>query len=73
MSSRSALSTSAGFRVVASVSVVEFETPALDARVGRPMTDETQGWSAALLTEFGEISGDGSVAELSPRGLGRLL
>jgi hypothetical protein len=36
-------------------------------------TDEIQGWSAMLLTEFGAISGNGSVAEISPGALERLL
>jgi hypothetical protein len=36
-------------------------------------TDENQGCSAALLTEFGAIWGDGSVAEVSRRALDRLL
>src|SRR5829696_3234980 len=36
-------------------------------------TDENQRAAATLLTEFGLVSGDGSVAEASPRALDRLL
>ena len=36
-------------------------------------TDENQGCVGDALTEFGVISGDGSVAEVSPRALDRLL
>ena len=32
-------------------------------------TDENQGWAAALLTDFGAISGDGSVAAGLAEGL----
>jgi hypothetical protein len=32
-------------------------------------TDEDQEWAAALLTEFGPVLGDGSVAEVSPSAL----
>src|SRR4051794_6365316 len=36
-------------------------------------TDENQGWLVALLTEFAVISGEGWVAEVSLRGVDRLL
>jgi hypothetical protein len=36
-------------------------------------TDENRGWSATLLSEFGVISDDGSVAVVSRRAVERLL
>jgi len=36
-------------------------------RVSQCATDENQWWAATLLVEFAVISGDGSVAEVSPR------
>jgi hypothetical protein len=45
----------------------------VEVRLSKWTTDENQGWRATLLTEFASIPGDGSVAEVSPRALDRLL
>jgi hypothetical protein len=42
-------------------------------RLSLRATDENQRSAATLLMEFAVISGDGSVAEVSPRAFDRLL